>query len=493
MLKWNLDELFTSDEAFYEKIEQYIKIDINDDNLLEIVNFIMKIKENINNILIYGSLKYYKNINDDNCITMKNIAEKLNSDVENYIKIIQNRIIGLGKDKIELFVNQNNELEVYKLYLDNLFRLGNHLQEDNINNFIKENNNLINEQISNYNNLLRDIKYGSIIIGGEDIEITSANYAKYISSRDREIRKQAYLVTNASFKEQESEFASVLNSIYENRFNNARLEQYSSVLEKVLYEENIDIKIIDTLINYVNSKLPLIQKYLNLKDKYLNIVDPHLYDFGVPLDNNLKIKYTLEETIIIIKNALEPLGEEYLQIVDLLLEGHVDATLDENKHQSIVFSWNTFSFMNFRGSYIDIKNLIHELGHIVNYYLSKQKQPFIYEDSTIFVGETASTINETLLIRYLYNNAKTEEEKVFYLSKEIENYFTLVFKQTMYTEFENDLYNQISSNQKLSSSNLNEKYNALIKKYYGNDIFYDEVSNIEWTRLGHIQMELLSL
>lgn len=225
---------------------------------------------------------------------------------------------------------------------------------------------------------------------------------------------------------------------------------------------------------------------MNLKAKYLNIVDPHLYDFGVPLDNNLKIKYTLEEAIIIIKNALEPLGEEYLKIVDLLLEGHIDAILDENKHQSIVFSWNTYSFMNFRGSYIDIKNLIHELGHIVNYYLSKQKQPFIYEDSTIFVGETASTINETLLIRYLYNNAKTEEEKVFYLSKEIENYFTLVFKQTMYTEFENDLYRIISSNQKLSSNNLNERYDALIKKYYGNDITYDEVSNIEWTRLGHL-------
>jgi oligoendopeptidase F len=141
--------------------------------------------------------------------------------------------------------------------------------------------------------------------------------------------------------------------------------------------------------------------------------------------------------------------------------------------------------MNFRGAYVDLKNMIHELGHIVNYYLSKKNLPFIYEDSTIFVGETASIVNEILLNRYLYENAKTEEERIFYLSKEIENYFTSVFKQTMYTEFENDLYN-LKLSKELSSEVLSERYGQLIRKYYGKNIVYDEQSNIEWTRLGHL-------
>ncbi len=55
----------------------------------------------------------------------------------------------------------------------------------------------------------------------------------------------------------------------------------------------------------------------------------------------------------------------------------------------------------------------------------------------------------------------------------------------MYTEFENDLYNtRLSSN--LTSEILSEKYKKLIKKYYGNNIIYEEVSSIEWTRLGHL-------
>ena len=55
----------------------------------------------------------------------------------------------------------------------------------------------------------------------------------------------------------------------------------------------------------------------------------------------------------------------------------------------------------------------------------------------------------------------------------------------MYTEFENDLY-KIKSKSDLTPDLLCEKYNSIIKKYYGNDIVYDEIANIEWARLGHL-------
>ena len=252
-----------------------------------------------------------------------------------------------------------------------------------------------------------------------------------------------------------------------------------------MFEENINPKIIKKLIESVNNNLCLIQKYLKIKTDLLDIKESHLYDFSVPLDSNSKIKYSLKEAQEIILNALEPLGIEYIEVVNLLFDGHIDAELNENKHQSITFSWHTYSFMNFRGEYIDLKNMIHEIGHIVNYYLSKKVQPFIYEDSTVFVGEIASIVNEILLNRYLYKNANTDEEKIFYLSKEIENYFSSVFKQTMYTEFENDLY-YIKTKSELTPELLCERYNSIIKKYYGNNVIYDEISSVEWTRIGHL-------
>ncbi len=494
-LTWNLQDLFKNNQDFYIEIEniknmvsdikRYENEELDENSLYDMLNAKWKTKELTNNVLIYGSLMYYKNVKSDECIEIKSLAEKFNNQINLELSFIDRKILSLGKEKVDDFVAKNNKLEIYKFSLDNLFRMQEHVQDGNTNTEIKRNIDSINSELNLYNNALKDIKYGSIEIEDELVEITSSNFAKYLSSRDREIRQQTYLIVNQKFKDSEETFASILDLIFGYRIKNAELEKYDSVLQKVLFEENIDSKIVETLIKAVNNNLSLIQKYLKIKSDLLEINQPHLYDFGVPLDNNLKIKYSFEEAIEIIKNALKPLGDEYLQVVEYLLNGHIDAEPNDDKHQSITFSWHTYSFMNFRGAYVDLKNLIHELGHIVNYYLSKNNLPFLYEDSTIFVGETASIVNEILLNRYLYENAKSEEERVFYLSKEIENYFTSVFKQTMYTEFEQSLYSIKLSNN-LTSKILSEKYKELIKKYYGNDITYDELSSVEWARLGHL-------
>ena len=494
-LKWDLTYFFEDTMSFYEEmekvnsqvieIEQFKNEELTSQVLLELLNKKWEIKELTNNILIYGSLKYYQNIKSDECIKMKNDAEVFNNEINTKLKFVDNKILELGKDIILRFIEENPALKIYELSIDNLFRMQEHIQDEKTNNQIKENIDAINEQLNVYNKLLKDIKYEKIIIDDEEVEITNSNIAKYLSSRDRDTRKQAYFSVNGSYMDQKNEFATILDSIYCLRIKNANLQKYNSVLENVLHQENIDSKIISSLINAVNNNLDLIQKYFEIKADILEIENPHLYDLGIPLDNDLSIKFTLEEAIEIIKTALKPLGKEYLEVVDKLLDGHIDAELDENKHQSIIFSWHTYSFMNFKGSYNDLKNLIHEIGHIVNYYLSKNKQPFIYEDSTIFVGETASLINEILLLNYLYNNANSKEEKIFYLSKQIENYFTTIYKQTMYTEFENELYS-LKLEQELTVELLCEKYEKVIKKYYGNNICYDDISFVEWARLGHL-------
>ncbi len=493
-LVWNLEELFENSDAFYQTVEQ-IEIDLkeikkhqktklNEMNVLELLKKEWTIREKANQVLVYASLSYYKDIYSEECINRKQLGEKLYTKVESELHFIKTKILKLGQNRIEDFIKKNQNLKIYSFYLKNLFRLETHLNNDKENQ-IQQNKNEINHQLELYNQLLRDINYGTIQTDDEKIELNSSNLSQYLSSKNRELRKQTFLTVNQNFKEKEQDFVHILDKIIGCRIENAEIETYSSVLEKVLFEENIQPKIIDTLIIAVNKNLKIIQKYLKLKASVLEIKEPHLYDFGVSIVPDLYKTYTIEEAIEIIKNALKPLGEKYLEVVDILLNGHIDAELLSSKHQSIIFSWHTYSFMNFKGTYFDLKNLIHELGHIVNYYLSKEKLPFMYEDSTVFVGEIASIINEILLNRYLYENATTKEEKIFYLSKEIENYFTTIYKQTLYTEYEKELY-EAKKTGDLTAKVLTEKDEILIKKYYGNDMVYDELSFSEWMRLGHI-------
>ena len=494
--EWDLTPLFKTKKDFYQAIEDLRKklqerekkqeVLLDSDSLFSLLEEKEKIEETSNRILLYGSLCFYQNVMDQETAEMKKQAETLENETKAIFKYFDKNILHLGKEKLNSFFQENKKLEKYHFYFDNLFRLQEHVPDKKDSEIIKNNLNQINKEQSQYNELLKNMVFSPINVKGKTEEIDASNFAKFLSSRDIDTRRDAYYSVNQAYLEKQDQFAMILSHIYGLRIQNAHLEGYASVLEKTLFEENIDKKVIDHLIEIVQEHLPLFQQYLKLKGEKLDNKQPHLYDFGVPLIEPKQKNYTLEEAEQILFAAFKPLGKEYVQAVETLIkDGHIDAEPRKEKHQAITFSWNTYSFLNFRGSYVDLKNLAHEIGHIVNYYFSKLKQPFLYEDSTIFCGEIASIVNEILLNHYLYEQAQTEEEKIFYLSKEIENYFTSVMKQTMYTELENRLYKR-RNKEELSSSILSEEYARILKEYYGESIVYDEIAKIEWSRLGHL-------
>ena len=245
-LEWNLQEIFVNNQVFYdeinnvkqliEDIKKYEEAELDSTLLLNLLDKKWKIKEISDNILIYSSLMYYKNVNDTECIELKRVAEAFNNDISTTLKFVDRKILDLGFKKVSNFIIENPKLEIYKLSLHNLFRLEEHIQPDEISQKIKENCDSINEQLSIYNNLLRDIEYGIINVDGEKIKITSSNFAKYISSRDRDTRKQTYYVVNNAFQKEKDNFANLLNRIYGCRIENSILEKYNSVLEKIQWE-----------------------------------------------------------------------------------------------------------------------------------------------------------------------------------------------------------------------------------------------------------------
>lgn len=111
------------------------------------------IKELTNNILIYGSLKYYQNIKSDECSKLKQDAEDFNNRVNFELAFIDRKILALGKDKIKSFLNQNPQLTVYKFCLDNLLRSQGHVQNNYTNELISNNNDDINHQLVLYNKI----------------------------------------------------------------------------------------------------------------------------------------------------------------------------------------------------------------------------------------------------------------------------------------------------------------------------------------------------
>ena len=484
---WNLTELYKKKDDFYfdmtvvrdkiKKLLEHREIKIDGTNLYNLMSECFDIRRINSKTLLYASLNYYSDINNESFITMKNQAEELDGYVLEETSFIDELITIIDDDKLEEFYKECTSLLDYKYYIDNVKRTVNHLGFDNID---KINSNIldINKNIVKYNTLFKDMNFGVL----DGVLLNNTNVNEYLISNKRDIRKKTFLNINNSYLEKGDLFYSIYSSIIGFRKDNALLKNYNSVLENELDKDNINCSYINNLINIVNENIHIMNRYLSLKCNYLDILNPSLYDINLSMSNNTNT-YSIDRAFEILDNVFIKFGKDYFNEYELIKnKNYLDLSCNDRKHPSIVFSWNNYVFMNYKERYIDLKNLSHEIGHVINYSLSLKKQSFIYSDSNVFVGEVASLVNEILLNDYLWKCSSDKEEKIFYLSKIIENFISQVYRQTMYTEFENLVYN---SNQ-LDLDLLNDGYLSLIKKYYGNVLSIDDSIRCEWMRVGHL-------
>ena len=141
--------------------------------------------------------------------------------------------------------------------------------------------------------------------------------------------------------------------------------------------------------------------------------------------------------------------------------------------------------MNFSSTLKDVFTLVHEMGHSMHSSYTRQYQPFIYGSHSIFTAEVASTVNESLLMRYLLDNETDPEMRKYLLNMYIEEFRTTLFRQTMFAEFEDMTHKAIENGEVLTADWLNENYNALNTKYFGDAITDDEYIKYEWARIPH--------
>ena len=126
----------------------------------------------------------------------------------------------------------------------------------------------------------------------------------------------------------------------------------------------------------------------------------------------------------------------------------------------------------------------HELGHSMHSFYSK-KQNYVDSDYPIFLAEIASTVNEVLINDYMYKNAKTKEEKIFYLTDFLDSVRTTIYRQTMFAEFEMLMHEKEQNGIPLTEEEISNTYYGLNKLYYGDNVVSDDNIRYEWSRIPH--------
>ena len=499
---WDLSVLYNNTEAFkeeYKKLKDDIKeIEKYKGKLLEsadtLLNF-LKLEDTLERRLY--KLYYYAHLNFDVDTTNAKSLE-LTAEISQLITIystltsfVDPELLKAEYAKILNFYNEKPELLTYRFNLENLYRYKKHTLKENEEKILSTLSEALNASDEIYESLTdSDLTFGNIVVDGKRIEFTESNYSTFIESNDRKVRQKAFNILFKNYQKYIHTIANTFRFHVETASKLAKLKHYESSLAASLFQENIDIKVYENLIKTVRKNLSTLYDYYNLKKEVLGLDKLHLYDIYANMVLDIDVKYTFDEAKNIVLDALGILGTDYQKKLTKAFNNRfIDIYNNKGKrsgaYSSGFYDTPPYILLNYEGGYSDLTTLAHELGHSMHTMYSCENNPYNTSSYQIFVAEVASTVNELLLLKYLLKKTDSKKEKLFLLNKLLELFKGTIFRQTMFAEFEKNMYESHEKGIVLTPEYLNSEYYNLVCDYFGRDVVKDKLIQYEWMRLPH--------
>ncbi|MDE5630226.1 MAG: hypothetical protein K2I70_01360, partial [Bacilli bacterium] len=401
---------------------------------------------------------------------------------ENYYK----KIIVENRSLVEEFVLKEDYWYRY-LYL--IVRSGEHIAQDDV---LSEYNKRVPAIRNAYQTLLNDkIKFSDIECNGEAVEVTRKNYSRLLEDENQENRYKAFSSYMNGYKEYIEEITKLFVEKLENDIKLFKSEGYKSLIEKKLFELELNPDTLDNLIKSVNEHLNIMHNFVRIKKENSGLDEFHTYDTYVASLGGKTQKLEYDESVELVKEALKPLGSEYLKIVDEMLNnGWVDVYPKEHKRinpsTSISFNGVPYVLLNYAKNLDGARMLCHETGHAIHTYFSKASKKVEYFEFELFLTEIVSKVNEILFNEYLLSQVKDDVTRKEILSNIVGSLGNSLFNQTMTTEFEHRVIKRLESGELIDSDYLNETYLEVMKKYNGDALTLDELNKYGWMLVTHL-------
>lgn len=401
-------------------------------------------------------------------------------------------LLSASEETILAYIDAAPGLEIYRFAICDTMRQKAHIltqAEENILAQMSEITGATNDIFTMLNNA--DIKFGTIIDeDGDETEVTHGNFIKFMESHDRDVRKNAYNAVYDAYKELINTIASAYNYNTKTDVVSARIRKYESARAAALSGDNIPAEVYDNLVAEVHKNLPAMHRYVELRKKLLGVDKLYMYDMYVPLIKLPETSVSFEEGLDIMRDALQPLGEEYLTKMNKgIEEGWIDVYENKGK-TSGAYSFGCYDsypyiLLNYTDTLKDVFTIIHEMGHSMHSRYTRDEQPYIYGSHSIFTAEVASTVNESLLMQHLLRTEDEKEMRKYLLNMHLDEFRTTLFRQTMFAEFEDITHKAIESGETLTAEWMCQQYEDLNAQYYGSAVEKDDVIRYEWARIPH--------
>lgn len=500
---WKLEDIFKTDEEWVKELEDLKKeipnfkkfqgkLDESADTLYELLSLQDEVSERIGKLYTYAHMRYDQDTTNSHYQELNSKAENLLTNASSTMSFIVPEILAIDEQKLDSFLEDKKELQLYKKALNEITRKRPHILSQQEEELLAEASEVTENASQTFGMLNNaDLTFPKVKNEeGEEIELTHGRYINFLESDEQRVRRDAFKAMYDTFGKFKNTFSSTLSGAIKKDNFYAKIRNYETARQSALNNNNIPEEVYDNLVEAVNQRLPLLQRYVALRKRVLQLDELHMYDLYTPLVKNVDMKFTYEEAQKHLLKGLAPLGEDY---VNKLKEGFENrwVDVDENKgkrsgaYSSGAYGTNPYILMNWQDNINNLFTLAHEFGHSLHSYYTRENQPFRYGNYSIFVAEVASTCNENLLNEYMVNQTTDEKEKLYLLNHFLEGFRGTVFRQTMFAEFEHDIHILAQDGEALTADKLTELYYELNKKYFGDDLIVDEEIGLEWARIPH--------
>ena len=499
---WDLSTIFPTDETFEAELAQVSEevkkaaslaghlLD-SADSLLTTTEVQLDLMRRIEKLYSYAHMK---NDQDTRVAKYQEYQAKgmtLYSDFGQSFAFYEPEFMAITEEQYQAFLAEQPALQQYQHYFDKLLKKKAHIltqREEELLAGAGEIFGAAGETFAILDNA--DIVFPMVHDeDGNEVQLSHGNYITLVESKNREVRKEAYEALYSVYEQYQHTYAKTLQTNVKVHNYNAKVRKFSSAREAALSADFIPESVYDSLVSAVNKHLPLLQRYIALRAKILGISDLKMYDMYTPLSET-DYKFTYEEALAKSKEVLAILGEDYLsRVKKAFSERWIDVHENQGKRSGAYsggsYDTNAFMLLNWQDTLDNLFTLVHETGHSMHSSYTRETQPYVYGDYSIFLAEIASTTNENILTEKLLEEVEDDATRFAILNHFLDGFRGTVFRQTQFAEFEHAIHKADQEGQVLTSEFLNELYADLNEKYYGLKKEDNPQIQYEWARIPH--------
>ena len=499
---WDLSTIFETDQKWEEELalltedtKQAASLEghllDSAESLLNITERYLDLSRRLEKLYVYAHMK---NDQDTRVAKYQEYYAKamtLYSQLDQVFSFYEPEFMAITEEQYQNFLAEEPKLQPYKHFFDKLLQNKDHVlsqREEELLAGAGEIFGAASETFAILDNA--DIVFPFVKDeDGNEVQLSHGVYMRLVESKNREVRRGAYEALYSTYEQYQHTYAKTLQTNVKVQNYRAKVRNYKSAREAALAANFVPESVYDNLVSAVRKHLPFLHRYLALRSKILGIPDLKMYDVYTPL-SSVEYSFTYEEALKKAEEALEVLGEDYLSRVKRAFsERWIDVYENQGKRSGAYsggsYDTNAFMLLNWQDNLDNLFTLVHETGHSMHSSYTRETQPYVYGDYSIFLAEIASTTNENILTEKLLQEVQDDATRFAILNNFLDGFRGTVFRQTQFAEFEHAIHQADQNGEVLTSEFLNNLYADLNQEYYGLSKEDNPQIQYEWARIPH--------